>query len=298
MKSMTGYAYSESSKGNVFVSVELKGYNSRFLDLSVHIPLWLSPLEMRMREYISSRFARGKVELSLRLKEENAPVSVSINKNAAAMYKTALGELSEALGIEENPDLRTSDLKMFDLKMILGFEGVLEIEKNRDADKYWAQIEGVLASAADQFEAERVREGKNTADDILSHVAVLQKSAQVISSHVPELEALIKENLRSRFAELLGDRIDESRVLTETAVLLMKYTISEELARLSSHLQEFVLEAEQNPCPGKKLDFLSQEINREINTIGSKSPMLEVSRAVVEMKNALENIREQLRNVE
>ncbi|MDR0878329.1 MAG: DUF1732 domain-containing protein, partial [Treponema sp.] len=111
-------------------------------------------------------------------------------------------------------------------------------------------------------------------------------------------ESSIKENLKSRFAEVLGNQIDENRILAETAILLMKYTISEELSRLASHLGEFRAETERNPSPGKKLDFLCQEINREINTIGSKTPILEVSRAVVDMKDALENVREQLRNVE
>jgi len=285
---MTGYAYRESVSGNITVSVEIKGYNSRFLDLSVYLPSWLSPLEMGIREYMNARFGRGKVDVGVRVKEREPSVSVSVNGNAAAMYEKAIRGLAKTLGLREEPGLA----------IILGLEGVLETETNRDAEKYRALIEPVLAAAADQFEAERVREGKHTGEDILSHIVLLEESAKSISSHVPELEASIKENLRSRFEELLGDRIDENRVLAETAVLLMKYTISEELARLSSHLAEFRLEAERNPSPGKKLDFLCQEINREINTIGSKTPMLEVSRAVVEMKNALENIREQLRNVE
>jgi len=288
MKSMTGYAYSESTKENITAAVELKGYNSRFLDLSIHLPVWLSSLEMRIREYLSSRIARGKVELSVRIREEDSPVSVSVNKSVAMKYKTAIGELAKALDIKEKPNL----------SMILPLEGVLESETRRDAEKYWALIEPVLATAADRFEAERGREGEHTAQDILSHVAVMENSVLTISSHVPELEASIKENLRNRFTEVLGNRIDENRVLAETAVLLMKYSISEELARLSSHLNEFKVEIERNPGPGKKLDFLSQEINREVNTIGSKTPVLEVSRAVVEMKSALEDIREQLRNVE
>ena len=288
MKSMTGYAYRESASGNITVSVEIKGYNSRFLDLSVYLPSWLSPLEMGIREYMGARFARGKVDVGVRVKEENAPVSVSVNENAARMYEKAIRGLAGTLGLREEPGLA----------MILDLEGVLETEISRDAEKYRALIEPVLFAAADQFEGERVREGKHTEEDILSHIAVLESSLKSVSSHAPEIEASIKDNLRSRFEELLGDRIDENRVLAETAVLLMKYTISEELARLSSHLAEFRLEAERNPSPGKKLDFLCQEINREINTIGAKTPMLEVSRAVVEMKNALENIREQLRNVE
>ena len=288
MKSMTGYAYGESSSPGITVSVEFKGYNSRFLDLSVYLPPWLSSLEMKIREYVSSRFVRGKIEVGIRVKEENSPVSVSVNEEAAKTYEKAIRALAKTLGLREKPSL----------SVILGLEGVLEIETNRDAEKYRSLIEPVLASAADHFEAERVREGKHTQEDILSHIAILEEAVKTISVHVPLLEASIKENLRSRFAELLGDRIDENRVLAETAVLLMKYTISEELSRLSSHLKEFRLETERNPSPGKKLDFLSQEINREINTIGSKVPVPEVSLTVVEMKNALENIREQLRNVE
>jgi len=288
MKSMTGYAYRESANEKITTSVELKGYNSRFLDLSVYLPPWLSALEPRIREYMASRFMRGKIDASIRVKEQDVPVSVSINGSAASAYKTAIHELAKLLKLKEEPGLG----------MILGLEGVLETETKRDAETYWALIEPVLAAAADQFELERVREGKHTALDIFSHLAVIEEAVKTIGSHVPELELSIRENLRSRFEELLGDRIDENRILAETAVLLMKYTISEELSRLSSHLSEFRLEADRNPSPGKKLDFLSQEINREINTIGSKTPVFEVSRAVVEMKNALENIREQLRNVE
>jgi len=288
MKSMTCYAYKKESKDNVTVSVEIKGYNSRFLDLSVNLPFWLSSLEPWIREYLNSRFSRGKLEVGIRVREEGAPISVLINENAALAYKNAISGLGKALGIKEEPGLG----------IILGLEGVLEIETDRDAEKYRAFIESVLASASDLAEAERAREGRHTMGDILSHISVLEESAQSISAYVPEIENAIKENLRTRFAELLENKIDENRILAETAVLLMKYTISEELSRLSSHLKEFRLETERNPSPGKKLDFLSQEINREINTVSSKTPMLEVSRIVVEMKNALENIREQLRNVE
>lgn len=288
MKSMTGYAYRESPDGNITVSVEIKGYNNRFLDISVFLPPWLTSLEPGYREYLGSRFARGKIDVGVRVKEQNPDISITVNEKIAAQYLKAIGDLAKTLGIREKPGL----------EMILGLKGVLDTETNSDAEKYRVLIDPVFRAASDQFEAERIREGKHTADDILSHLAVLESSVQSIGSHVPELEAAIKENLRARFEELLGDKIDESRVLSETAVLLMKYTISEELSRLTSHLSEFRLEMERNASPGKKLDFLSQEINREINTIGSKTPVLEVSRTVVEMKNALENIREQLRNVE
>jgi uncharacterized protein (TIGR00255 family) len=156
----------------------------------------------------------------------------------------------------------------------------------------------MLQTAADQFEAERIREGNHTEAAILSYVAVLEAMTEGISNHVPAMETAFQENLRSRFTGLLGDGVDENRILTETAALLVKYTIAEEISRLQAHLAEFRAEVRRNGSPGKKLDFLCQEINREINTIGSKTPNLEVSRAVVDMKDALENIREQLRNVE
>ena len=293
MKSMTGYAYCENTVKDLTVSVELKGYNSRFLDLAVFLPPWLSSLEPGIREYMASRFNRGKVEISVRLRELHGDISISVNTAAARSYYKAMEDLASDLGILEKPGLA----------LILGLEGVLETEKKRDSEKYWAIIEGVMHSAADQFEAERIREGIHTCQDILSHIEVLDDSIRIIESLVPELELSIKENLKARFTELLGDSIlgntiEENRILSETAVLLMKHSISEELSRLSGHLKEFRLETERNPVPGKKLDFLCQEINREINTIGSKTPILEVSRAVINMKNTLENIREQLRNVE
>jgi uncharacterized protein (TIGR00255 family) len=286
--SMTGYGYQERQDREFSLSVEIRSYNNRFLEISVFLPPYLSALEPAVREYIASRCRRGKVELSIRLKEHNTNISVSVNQAAVRAYGEAIGILTQTLGLDEKPGLG----------LLLGLEGVLETEKNRDDERYWTLIEPVLRDAAEQFDAARIREGKHTEADILSHIAILESSAELIRSHAPALESSIRENLRLRFSELLGEQIDENRILAETAVLLVKYTISEEISRLASHLAEFRAELARNPSPGKKLDFLCQEINREINTIGSKTPVLEVSRAVVVMKDALENVREQLRNVE
>jgi uncharacterized protein (TIGR00255 family) len=288
MKSMTGYAYAARQDEDISLSVELKGYNNRFLEIPVNIPPFLSALEPGIREYLSGRFNRGKIEVSVRLKEHNVPVSVSVNREAVRAYGEAFAVLAEELRIEEKPSLPA----------LLSMEGILEIEKNRDDERYRRIIEPVLRTAADQFEAERIREGNHTEADILSYIAVLESLLENVSTHVPAMETAFRENLRNRFTEFLGDKIDETRILTETAVLLVKYTIAEEVSRLAAHLTEFRAEAKRNGSPGKKLDFLCQEINREINTIGSKMPNLDVSRAVVDMKDALENIREQLRNVE
>jgi uncharacterized protein (TIGR00255 family) len=288
MKSMTGYAFTEIQKEELSLSVEIRGYNSRFLEIYVNLPSFLSGLEPWIRACLGERIGRGKVEVTVRLREYGGDVNVSVNIEAARAYQKAINTLAEALGSNEKAGL----------SLILGMEGILESGKKRDDDHFRKIIEPVLRKALADFEAERAREGRHTEEDILKHLSEMETSLRTVASFAPVLENSIKENLRSRFAELLGDNIDENRILAETAVLLMKYTISEEISRLSSHLEEFRAETARDESPGKKLDFLCQEINREINTIGSKTPQLEVSREVVKMKNILENIREQLRNVE
>ncbi len=288
MISMTGYAYREKTGQDFSVTVEIKGYNSRFLEIFVNLPPWLSTLETKIREQFAAAFGRGKIEVFIRVREYNAPVNIRINTKAAKAYYDTVGSLAAELGIEAK----------LGLDSLLKMEGVIETEKTRDDERYQNEIEPVLQDALLAFAAEREREGRHTEDDIFSNFEIISSSVKTISSFAPAIENNLKENIKSRFAELLGNQVDENRVLAETASLLIKYTISEELSRLSSHLTEFKAEAERNKRPGKKLDFLCQEINREINTIGSKSAIVEVSGEVIKMKEALENIREQLRNIE
>ncbi|MDR2900653.1 MAG: YicC family protein [Treponema sp.] len=285
---MTGYGYKEWQNDSLFLSVEIKGYNSRFLETFVNLPPFLSSIESKIKELTAESCKRGKVEINVRLKELNSDMEVSINLGAAKAYYEAMETLSQTLKMNDKPSL----------KDLLALDGVLQIDKKRDNEKYWLALEPLVKDALSQFDTEREREGNHTKDDIFFHLDSISKSREVIQSYAPQLEKDIEENLRAKIEEYLSEKIDENRILQETAILLMKYTISEELSRLDAHLKEFREELERNPAPGKKLDFLSQEINREINTIGSKSPVLEVNRCVVSMKDALENIREQLRNVE
>jgi uncharacterized protein (TIGR00255 family) len=289
---MTGYAYQEARDEATSLSVEIKGYNSRFLEVFVSAPPLLSALEPEVRGIAAETIARGKIEISIRLKDEKA-VSALVHTEIARSYAEAAGILAEALGLDEKPGL----------PLLLGLEGVIEFEKTRDDERYWRLLEPVLRAALDRFNAERIREGGRTQDAVLSYIGALEESVRRIAAYTPEVETTIRENLRARFIELLGGGYAdnpalENRLLAETAVLLMKYTIAEEIVRLDSHLAEFRAETARNERPGKKLDFLCQEINREINTIGSKTGVLAVSREVVAMKDALENIREQVHNVE
>ncbi len=288
MKSMTGYAYIEKMCGTAQISVEIKSYNSRFLDLSVYVPPFLSRLEMKFREICSSQILRGKVDVSIRVKEANPDVKVEANPLAAKQYEDAVLSIAKALGREG---------EVVPLSLIIAQEGVLSAQKETDYDTYFKLIEPVMAEALAQFAKEREREGEHLKKDLLKNIAIIENSGIVFKEYLPQLETSFKETIRARFLEIAGIA-DEQRVLTETAALLMKYTINEEIVRLESHINSIRKELEENPAPGRKLDFICQEINREINTIGSKNQMILVGQSVIEAKNALEDVREQARNVE
>ncbi len=288
MKSMTGYAWQESVTEIRTVSVEIKSYNSRFLDLSVNIPFWLGRLESRIREYASSNISRGKVEVNIRVREKNSNIQVLADTEAARAYSQAIIEIADAIGHTEQ----------IPLSLVISQEGVLRAEKNQDIDEYWQSIEPVLVAAFKDFDLARITEGRALQQDIELMLRRIIATADTVAERVPEMEETFKENVRSRFREMLGNQVDEQRVLQETAALLMKYTMNEELVRLRSHITSLEAEMSGNPAPGRKIDFICQEMNREINTIGSKNQLIEVGQAVISAKDALENIREQMRNIE
>ncbi|MDR2182071.1 MAG: YicC family protein [Treponema sp.] len=284
---MTGYGWAEEKGESWSASAEIKSCNNRFLDIEVTLPPFLAPLEGAVREYLGGRIRRGKVEAVIRYRERDSRFSVTVNTEALKAYWTAAENAARELGINERPSL----------VMLLEREGVLESEKSRSAEAALEKIMPLLEKAADAFERERKREGAHTKLNIFSYLAALEKSLAFVASKKEMMEDHFKKTVRQRFEELLGNGIDENRVLAETAALLIKYTIAEEISRLEAHLQEFRAAAEREASPGKKLDFLCQEINREINTIASKSQDIAISGETVGMKDALENIREQLRNV-
>jgi uncharacterized protein (TIGR00255 family) len=288
IKSMTGFAHREIEREGLRGSLEIKSYNNRYLDLSIYLPPYLSRLEPRFRAYLGERVVHGKVEASLRVRELDAPASASADLAAAAAVAGVLRDVARACGIDEPVGLGS----------VVGFDGVVAFERSLDEGALWGRLLPELEACFADYDESRSREGRATQADIESQLARVSASVGLIRSKAPQIEATIKSQLSSRFKEVLGDAVDEGRVLAEVASYLMKYTINEELSRLAAHIESFSGILASEPAPGKKLDFLCQEMNREVNTIGSKSMMLEVSRAVVELKDALENVREQLRNVE
>lgn len=289
MNSMTGYGYKELKTDDIFASVEIKSWNSRFLDLSLSMPPFLGKLEKNIRDTCSSKIYRGKVDVSIKLRETNNNVSISTNVGMAKKYFDAIKEIALSLGFSK---------KQIPLSMIIEQDGVLQVQKDSDSEKYLSIIEPLLSEALKEFCSDREREGENLKIDLLEKLSKIEESEAVFKQWIPQMEGVFKANIEKRFQELLGENYDQQRVMTEIASMLVKYTINEEVVRLQSHIDCLKTEIEKNATPGRKIDFICQEMNREINTIGSKNQFIEVGQAVIKAKDALENIREQAKNVE
>jgi uncharacterized protein (TIGR00255 family) len=288
MKSMTGFAYREHRDERHKITITIKSYNNRFLDILIYLPSFLNPLEQKIREFLSKRIARGRVELYLKASELNQAADISIDPLYVESYAQALRQLADAAGIREK--IRLSHL--------LRIEGMLKAEQSLDLDTYWLDLQPLLESVFQEFDGLRQAEGEATGKDILELLGRIETDIATIEAVAPQLEEKIKNDLRTRFEDLLSNGIDENRILTETAALLMKSDIHEELVRSRSHLQSFRKILGESGPMGKKLDFICQELNREFNTIGAKNLLVEVDGAIVALKDHVEKIREQLRNVE
>ncbi len=288
MKSMTGFGYGEYRDDTIGVLLDLKSYNNRYLDIKVILNPPLSPLEPRIREFLSSRIKRGRVEIYIKLTRFEQGTEVLFDRGLALSYLKALNDLAEAVGLQDT--VRLSHL--------LRCEGILQVEKELDMELFWTCISRHLEEVFESYETSRLSEGAGIETDILQLLDVLEENLALVDEKKEELENHIKSTLRERFKELLGEGIDENRIYSETALLLMKFDIHEEVMRLKSHLDGFRKAMKGEGGIGKNLDFISQELNREINTIASKSMQLEVHQSVIRMKSSVEKIREQLRNVE
>ncbi|WP_149554091.1 YicC/YloC family endoribonuclease [Treponema pectinovorum] len=288
MNSMTGYGFKEAILENTQISVEIKSVNSRFLDLSINLPAFLNPLEAKIRKRISQEIVRGKIDLNIRVKDMSSTAKVNPDPAAAIMYRDAILKISEALGLKSE----------IPLSLIINQDGVLNITHQYDAENYWLKIEPVFEEVFERFIEDRKREGENLKVDLLKKLSILENAACFFKEWQPKMEQKFKEQITQRFNELLKDSVDENRIMTEVAAMMVKYTINEEIIRLQSHLCALKKELNENPIPGKRIDFICQETNREINTIGSKNQFIEVGEMVINAKDALENIREQAKNIE
>jgi uncharacterized protein (TIGR00255 family) len=288
MKSMTGYAYREQQGPERSYTLEIKAYNNRYLDVSVGLPPFLNPLEPRIRDRVSAQTRRGKVDVWIKVRELVSEPKVTVDTGAAEAYLHALNKLKEESSL-------AGEIR---IEHLLNFEGVLAVEKRRDVEEIWNELLPLLEEGLREFESVRNREGEATYHDIAKLLQRIESEVEAIAGRAPEIEERILENIRSRFREVLGNEAEEQRIYAEAASLMVKHSIHEEISRLRAHVDAFRTTMRQEEPVGKRLDFVCQEINREINTISSKSIEVDIHNSVIEVKDDLEKIREQLRNVE
>ena len=288
MISMTGFGHGEHRDSRVQMVLEVRSYNNRFLELGINLPYSLKQLEPRVREYLSARVQRGKVEFYLSLTELEDSSDVVVDHARVRTYTAALEELRRLAGIRER----------LSLSNLIGLEGVLKTVSRKDPEVLWALVLPLLEKVFAEFNTSRIVEGRKTEQDIRASAEEIQKRLAFIQTKVPEIEVKIKTGLRDRFRELLGEGVEESRIMAETAVQLMRGDINEEVQRTRGHLESLQEALGASGPQGKRLDFVCQELGREINTIGSKSMLMDIDQAVIAIKDSLEKIREQIRNVE
>lgn len=289
--SMTGYGRARSAADGREITIEIKSVNSRYFEYSSRMPRAYAFLDDKMKQHLAGRLARGKVEVALSVINTGVADSVvTVNEALAESYLTALHSIAEKLGVREDVSAVS----------IAKFPDVLTLAKaEEDEEALWNSVLSVLAEATDRFIAMRAGEGERMTADITSRLSFLEESVGKIEATSGERVQKYTDRLYEKLKTLLEDRaVDESRILTEAAIFADKTAVDEETVRLRSHIQQYREILAAGGPVGRKLDFLTQELNRETNTIGSKCQELTITRMVVDMKAEIEKIREQIQNLE
>lgn len=291
MNSMTGFGHAEYSCENYNLIMEIKTVNSRFLEINCNIPSSISSYEQTITRIVKENIQRGHVDVLIRLKVLKGAVDVTLDEGVALSYVKALNEIRSMCS--EHFDVR------LDLSGFAALEGVLVSAPSSGVEAYAEGLDYCAKEVMNQVNSCRAREGEAMKRNFEALIDSMDKSLLVVKENASDMERSLRDSLETRIKEILEDRgYDENRVLTEVALLLNKYTISEEMVRLDAHISEFRRLLASDEPVGKRMDFLCQEMNREVNTIGSKNQNVKVSFEVVNMKDCLENIREQTRNIE
>ena len=286
MRSMTGFGRAAHAAAQRRITVEIKSYNSRYLEVSVSVPAGFAELEPRLRAVVGERVARGRVELSLALLDLSDAVQVSVDTAAVRAYLTALRELAALVG--GGP---------VTLSHLLAAGGFLGEQREHRVEEVWAECQLPLEQAFARLEAARHRDGAVTAADVARLLAAIEEEMGIIEGEAPRTAQRLHATVAARVRELLAQPVDEGRMVAALAAVLTKADINEELVRLRGHLDAF-RHALGTGERAKKLEFISQEMMREVNTIAAKGAAYAVSAAAVRAKAAIERIREHLRNVE
>lgn len=293
VKSMTGFGRAVSNEGKEKVfSIEMKSVNHRYLDINIRMPKSMFSLEEKIRRKIKEKLNRGKLDIFINYKSYGKTESVAkLNLEFAKSYIDSLRNLKN-----EFPDL-SDDIS---ISLISRHPDVITIEEKEESlDEIWQEISILLDESLEGMLDMRIYEGEKLKEDIISKINDVEKFV----GNIEEKSYLIVENYKQKLEERLSEilnkiDIDENRIATEVAVFADKSAIDEEITRLNSHLNHFKETLELTEPIGRKLDFIMQEMNREANTIASKSTDLEITNKVIDIKNILEKIREQVQNIE
>lgn len=292
--SMTGYGHGEVSEGGITALVEVRSVNSRFLEVTARLPRSLALRENDVKEIVRTKINRGKINIVVTVEwEARDEIPLKINPSAARAYYKLLNELRKAVRIKEKVRL----------EHLLKFSEVLEAMEAKSSDeKEWSVVVKALNAALDELNLMRLNEGSELKKDLEKRIYALRNKideiAKLSKEHIPQERARLKERIQSALGGLTDEKIDEDRLELEIVLLADKLDVTEECVRFRSH-NKFFLEALNNAdAAGRKLNFLVQEMNREANTIGSKASDAAIVHLVVEVKEELEKIREQLQNIE
>ncbi len=289
MYGMTGYSFRETQNEDVYITTEIKTVNSRFLDLNINLPYHLNSMEIGIRELVKNKLLRGKVDISVNLKLTDSIFDVNVDLKLAEKYIEGLNSIIKNFNLRD-------EIKLFHLTR---YDNIIQSEKKRDYSKYWKLVAKSLEENTNEIISMRQNEGESIKKDILSIIKRISKNVEAISKKIPKMEKEIFNNTKTKIRELLGNTaVDEVRLLNEAGFFVTRACINEEVTRLKSHVEQFLLIAEEKNEIGKKLDFVCQEMHREINTVGSKITLVELTPSVISVKNDIEKIREQIRNIE
>ncbi len=289
--SMTGYGKGNLTVNGRDITVEIKSVNHRYIEYVSKIPKSYIFLDDRIKKYVNSKISRGKVEVSLAVRAVSPEtVGIEVNIPLARSYQKALLEISKELGLDPPRDVYS----------VARYEGVITRAGDEGSrETLWQDVLPVLDMAMNSFLSMRLAEGEKLCADVLSKLDNVEKMVLDIEELAPLRVGAYRDKLYSRLKILLDDRqIDDRRILTEAALFADRRAVDEETARLHSHISQYRQILQEGSPRGKKLDFLTQEMNREVNTIGSKANDLEITRIVIDLKSEIEKIREQIQNIE
>ncbi len=291
IRSMTGYGRSQQEINGMSITVELKSVNHRFFEFSSRVYRNYSFIEDKLRSFVQGHVSRGKVDCYVQIDAlELDNVIVQVNHSLAAGYVNAYREVSERYSIPNDISV-TALARQNDVFLVR--------KAPADEEMIWEVVQTVLKSALESFLAMKAKEGEKLRADVLSRADEILRQVDIVEQRSPETVREYNEKLISRMQDLLSSAsIDEQRLLTEAALFADKIAVAEEVTRLRSHIDQLYRFMEAEESIGKTLDFLIQEINREINTIGSKASDVQIAKTVIALKTEVEKIREQIQNIE